>query len=149
MKADTTDIGVPEPLHDPLKTAQAGNDCVISAQVTNETNLKPQGMRLHYRVSGGQWTNTSMRGSGNGKFTGIIPAQPAGATVEYYLKAGSVFNTSRSLPVYAPYDTFSYKVTGSAFPAWAWGAAGAAILVCAAAILWYIRRIRMSRRRSE
>jgi hypothetical protein len=134
LGAPSLDIGVPQIIHNPVKGAQAGKDTVVDARVDNATNLKPDGLRLLYRVDGGRWNQAGMAGKGQGRFIGAIPGQINGARVDYYLAAESIFNTTGSLPLYAPYQHFSFGVTGGQVPMWGWAAGGAVILAIAAAV---------------
>jgi hypothetical protein len=140
LMAPSLDIGVPEIIHTPPRSVEGGKDFTVGARVENATNIKPHGLSLRYRVDGGPWNSVPMAGRGAGRFEGVIPGQAAGARVEYFLRAESIFNTTSELPKYAPYQAFVYKVAGPQMPAWGWGAAGAFVLVAAAAVLWRVRR---------
>jgi hypothetical protein len=136
QNAPSLDIGVPQIIHNPVKGAQAGKDISVEAGLDNATNLKPGGLRLLYRVDGGSWNQARMTEHGQGRFIGAIPGQKGGARVDYYLEASSVFNTTGELPRFAPYQHFSFGVTGIQVPSWGWAAFGAVILIAAVAIAW-------------
>jgi hypothetical protein len=140
LGAPSLSIGVPGIIHSPVKGAQAGKETPVEARVDNATNLMPDGLRLLYRVDGGRWNQAGMAGKGQGRFIGAIPGQINGARVDYYLAAASIFNITGSLPLYAPYQHFSFGVTGIQVPMWGWAASGAIILVAATAATWLIRR---------
>lgn len=143
LGAPSTDIGVPIITHTPRASVEAEKKYPVSALVTNATNLKTQGLKLIYRVGGGGWNSIRMAASGDGRFAAAIPGQATGASVDYYLEAESVFNTTSDLPAYGPYDTFSYKVTGLPIPLWGGAVAAGAILVVAATVAWHIKKRRL------
>ena len=143
LNAPSLDIGVPGIIQNPVKAAQAGKETIVEARVDNATNMRPGGLRLVYRVDGGSWTSTRMTDNGQGKFLGAVPGQSAGARVDYYLAAASLFNTTGSLPQYAPYEHFSYGVTGMVVPLWGWAAGGGVVAVIVAAVAWRAYRSRL------
>jgi len=143
QNAPSIEIGVPNIIHGPVKGAQAGKDAVVDSRVDNATNLKPGGLDLFYRVDGGSWSKVKMASRGLGKFTGAIPGQSAGARVDYYLAAESIFNTTSELPLYAPYQHFSFGVTGVQVPLWGWAVSGTIILAASAAVAWRIYKKRL------
>jgi hypothetical protein len=143
LNAPSLEIGVPGIIHSPVKGAPAGKETLVEARVDNATNMRPGGLRLVYSVDGGSWTSTRMTEKGQGKFLGVIPGQKSGARVDYYLAAASLFNITGLLPQYAPYEHFSYGVTGMVVPLWGWAAGGGVVAVIVAAVAWRAYRGRL------
>lgn len=63
---------------------------------------------LYYRVNNGSWSNVTMSESSGDIFSGSIPAQSAGAIVEFYLSASDTYNKTTTLMNGTDY--FSYEV---------------------------------------
>ncbi len=77
----------------------------VSATITD--NVAVANATLYYRVDSGAWTEVSMTATGN-LYSAQIPAQPAGSTVEYYIRA---YDTSGN---YVDSQIQSYTVSQSA-----------------------------------
>jgi len=142
LNSPTIQIGTPWMEHAARREAPAGQEYVVDVRVGNETNLAPKGLKVHYRVNGGGWSPVTMGRTGEGRYRAAIPGQGAGAAVDYYIQTYDAFNNTNGLPRYAPYEHFSYRVTGQPAAVWIGAAGGAAFLVAAAAAVWRFRRLR-------
>lgn len=62
--------------------------------------------KLYYRVNSGGWTGVEMASITREVYTGEIPGQASGSTVDYYLEAQQVTGCDRILPMLNQYYTF-------------------------------------------
>lgn len=86
---------------------------------------------IHYRVNGGSFVDAPMSATGNpDEFAGVIPAQPHGSVVEYYISALDTNNNYGTSPADAPASLHYFQVNDEfpddmeAVTAWTAGAAG-------------------------
>lgn len=65
-------------------------DLVITARVTSPGQPDPATVQLHWNTTGStsEFTVVTMTPGSNQMFTALIPAQPVGTVVDYYLSAG-------------------------------------------------------------
>jgi hypothetical protein len=145
QKGTSLDIGIPAVTHTPRKEIPAGQEYRVDASVDNATNLAERGLTLLYRSGTGSWSTVSMGRTGEGKYSGVIPGQSGGSRLEYYIRSKDTFNTTHFAPSYAPYDVFSSKVTGVAGGTLMWGGLGVVVLIAGLALVWRVRRQRLSR----
>jgi len=93
--------------HEP-RSPKAGEQVVVSARITDV----PSGVEsatLHYRVDGGSWVSQPMSRT-DGLWSAVIPAQEAGAAVQYYIEAvDGAGNSGKS-------DIYAYTVSGGETP---------------------------------
>ena len=81
--------------HTPLTTSENAGPFTVNANISDATGVVSAD--LYYRANGGAWTSVAMTPGTPPAFSASIPAQPLGATVEYYLTAADpVPNTSTS-----------------------------------------------------
>ncbi len=116
----------PEPLvsgvvHSPV-TPEVTEDVTVRATVYDPSL---QAVVLHYRTDSGPWITTTMTGDGTWHFTAIVPAQPLGTTVQYYVSAndsagnvvealnGSAFFSFTFNDTVAPVVSFSRPANGT------------------------------------
>ena len=99
-------------VHQPLpEESPPGEDLAVEAEITAARGVDTASLAVQYRVDGSSWSEALMsRTLGNDTYAAAIPAQAAGASVEYFILAhdnGSVRLTS---PRYAPYELHSFSV---------------------------------------
>lgn len=63
-----------------------------------------------YRVDGGGWVYTPFAHIAADDYKALVPAQPAGTRVEYYLHAEDTAGLMKTVPMWAPDDTFVFTV---------------------------------------
>lgn len=100
--------------HSPVATrAWSASGHVLEADVQADRGVNASSTMMIYRVDGGTWTEVSMTSPGPDPdiFTATVPAQPAGALVEYYFLARDLGGVLKMSPTYAPYELHSYTVT--------------------------------------
>ncbi len=85
-----------------------GKSFPLKVTVGNATNLDVNGVKVYYRVDGGEWHARDLSGSGD-SYKGWIPGQDAGTVVEFYFETddsrGAMFHTMK-----AGCCSFTYKV---------------------------------------
>jgi len=74
------------------------------------------GVTLTYAVDGGSATDLTATDNGDSTWTAVIPGQPEGAEVRWYLVATGENTVTASYPVTAPRFTASYTVAGAPLP---------------------------------
>ncbi|MGC9060280.1 MAG: M14 family zinc carboxypeptidase [Thermoplasmata archaeon] len=93
--------------HTPLQnTNDTVNGYTINASITS--NLTLTAVNLYWKTTG-NFNVIQMTNSGGNNYTATIPPQPYGSTVYYYIEAINI-NRSAILPIYAPEETYSFKV---------------------------------------
>ncbi len=96
-----------------------------------EWDIVANSTAIHYRVNGGDFSDVAMSPTGNpDEFSGVIPAQPYGSIVEYYISAMDTGNNLGTSPIDAPTSLHYFQVNDE-FPddmeivtAWTGGADG-------------------------
>ncbi len=83
----------------------------ITCMVRDEGPLNPTD--LAYAVNGGAFTTIPMVGAGIDRYTATIPAQPAGSTVEFYIRAEDAQMAFQTYPFGAPGNLEDYTVIGT------------------------------------
>ena len=76
--------------HTPLSGAQNGADgFTINAKIYSYSggNLVLSATRVYYQVDHGQWESVQMNSLGNNYYKAVIPSQPDGSTISYYIHA--------------------------------------------------------------
>jgi hypothetical protein len=140
LTASSINLSIPRLEHTPRKEVAAGTELTLDVKVQNASSLAADGLRLFYHVKGGSWSSTGMKRVGEGKYSGSVPGQAGGTVVEYYFRAADTFNTTHTLPSYAPYDIFATRITGISGGALTWGGVAAVILVACLALVWRFKR---------
>ena len=64
---------------------------------------------IHYRVDNGSWQTLTMSHAAGQQYTGIIPEQPAGSTVDYYLSAADASGRHETMPLIGSSDPFTFR----------------------------------------
>ena len=86
----------------------------VAADITAGRGVDTAGLSVLYRVDGGAWAESPMaQGASNDSYSGTIPSQAAGSTVEYYIVAHDLGGVELMSPRYAPYEVHSFTVTES------------------------------------
>jgi hypothetical protein len=82
----------------------------VSVKATDLNGLK--GVKLYYNVDAGAYTTVDMAVTGGqaNTYSGMIPAQPAGKTVTYYVEAENESGQKAWLPDGAPETTSTYTI---------------------------------------
>ena len=94
----------------PRNTSDVAGPYRVTANAWDDSALAS--VTLYYMV-GGDSEHVEMESAGNSLFTGLIPGQPLGSEVRFYVEAvDSSGNVSRD-PVGAPRVTYSFEVTDS------------------------------------
>lgn len=95
--------------HNDLEAAPSEEDIEINATLTLDFDFVPfmDEVDLHYRLnSETAWTTVPMTNTGGTAYQALIPAQPKGTVIAYYLSAEDVFgNISNVQPIAANYAT--------------------------------------------
>ncbi len=68
---------------------------------------------VYYKVDGGEYTFVQMTLVEDFTFTGIIPSQPEGAEVAYYIHAADESGQSRNHPFIGSADPHTFTITGT------------------------------------
>jgi agmatine deiminase len=112
------DPGMLRLLHVPLDGEQpAGQDLSVTAWIDDRSGagLVPGQQILRWRTAPeGSWRDVPLQSVGADSFAADIPAQPAGAGIEYRLEALDTTGRKVSLPRGAFPAAFRFTVTGSA-----------------------------------
>lgn len=105
------DIGLLYIRHIPLSGTQPWNhDYQLDAEVIacSGQNVYADSVLIWYRVNNGPWQMEHMTNTLDQNYTGYIPQQPAGSTVEYYLYAADASGRNETSPLMGPADPFSF-----------------------------------------
>ncbi len=94
----------------------------------SEAGLVPDSLRVYWRTSGGPWAWAPLTPVAPDSFVGIIPGQPVGSTVDYYLVAADSSGRRETLPRTAPLGFYRFTVTPTVGPVTASVQAGTVIL---------------------
>jgi hypothetical protein len=70
--------------------------------------VKTDSVLIWYKVNNGAYQAVHMTNTSNNHFTGIIPHQPAGSTVKYYLYAADQSNRRETAPFIGAADPFTF-----------------------------------------
>ncbi|MFH1845656.1 MAG: FlgD immunoglobulin-like domain containing protein [bacterium] len=75
--------------------------------------IDPASVYLHYRLDGGSFFDVLMTSAGGSLYTGLIPVQPYGSVVEYYISAEDDALNSGTSPTDAPTNLHYFEVDDS------------------------------------
>ncbi len=100
------------PLYD---TEDPGAARVVDAALRSIYPVERDSVLLHYSVDGTTYTTAALTGAGY-HYSGVIPAQPLGTTVRYYLTAVDESGRRATLPAGAPAVVLDYVVGIDATP---------------------------------
>jgi hypothetical protein len=89
----------------------------LQADVVADRGVDDSQLRVFYRVDSGTWSSAAMaHTAANDTYSGIIPSQPVGSSVEYYIVAHDKGGVELMSPMYAPYEVHSFLVIDTAPP---------------------------------
>jgi len=108
MMARPFDISIQ---HTPLTHAEANGPFDVTCQIVALEALDMASLQLHYRTNGGAFTTVAMSSDGGDQYSSVIPAQPQGALVEYYLSAADVEGSVALNPDSAPTTVHSFRTS--------------------------------------
>jgi hypothetical protein len=106
------DVGLLYIKHIPLSGNQpCENDYILQAEIiaASQQPVKNDSVLVHYRVNGGSFSTVLMANGPPGQYTGIIPKQAAGSTVEYYLSAADQSGRHATAPFAGEADPFRFE----------------------------------------
>jgi Zn-dependent metalloprotease len=75
--------------------------------------VDPTKEEIYYRVDGGAFTMEPMSAAGGDSYTGLVPAQPWGSIVEYYIKGENDLGQTGFSPAGAPGELHYFRVEDS------------------------------------
>jgi hypothetical protein len=92
-------------VHTPVTVHTNENDPIeIAANITStEAAINESALRVWYGIDGGSLISVGMASTGGNDYSGFIPAQAAGAFVEYYIYAEDDLTNSATDPLNAPF----------------------------------------------
>lgn len=115
--AGDRDVKAFDIIHSPVATrAWSAFGHTLDAKVTADRGVDTSKTSMFYRVDGGEWTELSMTRADNDTYKATVPAQHAGAHVEYYFVARDLGAVEKMSPLYAPYRLYSYAVSPISSP---------------------------------
>jgi len=90
--------------HEPLEdTEVTGQPYPVVARIVGAAQLIPDSLRVHWRIDGGGFASAVLSPTGQPDlYAASIPGQPAGAQVEYYLRARDGAGHVKTDPAGAP-----------------------------------------------
>lgn len=106
------DIGILYIRHIPLSGNQpCEQDYQVEAEVIACSGQPVIGdsVRIWYRVNNSTWESIQMTHTTGSFYEGLIPGQPAGSTVEYYLTAADASGRSETMPLIGAADPFRFQ----------------------------------------
>jgi agmatine deiminase len=106
------DIGMLYIRHIPLSGNQpCEHDFLLNAEVISSSGqpVYPDSVLIWYRVNNGAWLMEHMTHTTGQNYTGMIPKQAAGSTVEYYLYAADASGRNETCPLIGPADPFKFN----------------------------------------
>lgn len=112
----THSVGVADPMlivHQPLTNTEDDiNPYEIVASVEHRSGISSA--TLHWRIQGETpYQSVDMTPAGGVNWSGLIPAQSAGTTIEYYVEGESLSGKQQVRPIVAPEGYWSFKVLGN------------------------------------
>ena len=97
----------------PPALVESGLTTPVSLTIDPGTStLVPGGARLYTRVGGGAFTSQALTNQSGNEYSGVLPAAPCGATVEFYAEADAVGGGLATLGNAAsPYSALAQDIT--------------------------------------
>lgn len=105
------DIGMLYIQHIPIAGNQpCENDYVVEADIIASSHQPIIGdsVMIHYQVNGGSYHTAPMANTTANHYMGIIPKQPAGSVVKYYLSAADESGRYATAPLIGAADPFTF-----------------------------------------
>jgi agmatine/peptidylarginine deiminase len=108
------DKGMLHLTHARLRAAPAsahGYEVFVTVEDMSRAGLLEDGVRVFWRRGSSEWARVALRPSvAPGTWSGEIPRQPAGSTIEYYVEAASRSGRTETLPRTAPRGFYAFDV---------------------------------------
>jgi hypothetical protein len=96
--------------HQPLPHSAELGPFPVTCEILAAEPLDPATLQLHYRSDGSPFATAALAPTGQpGEYAAEIPAQPAGALVEYYLEAGDQLGRTATDPAGAPDELHAFR----------------------------------------
>jgi len=108
------DIGLLYIKHIPLAGNQpCENDWVINADIIacSKLPVKNDSVFIWYKVGNGSFQAVPMLNTSANHYAGIIPTQPGGSVIQYYLSAADESGRHETCPLIGPGDPFTFTST--------------------------------------
>jgi hypothetical protein len=105
------DLGLLYIKHIPLSGNQpAEDDFLLSADLIpcSDSAIYNDSVLIYYKVDNGSYEVANMTNTGGFHYTGIIPKQPAGSIISYYLYAADKSGRHATCPFIGPGDPFTF-----------------------------------------
>ncbi len=107
----------PNIAHEPLiDTEDTIGPYAVVATVTDRLPLAPAQAALHWRGNGGAWQTAAFAAQGGDTWSGLIPGQTAGTTVDYYLEVTDASGLTMRAPADAPGHLHTFVVDVDTVP---------------------------------
>jgi len=107
----------PDFRHDPLGDQPAGTGAFpVTVTILSRLPLVADSPGIYYRVDGGDWTRTPLAAAGGNQWTGTLPPQVAGRTVEYRFAASNEAGLTTLWPDPVRQDPFRFTVGADVTP---------------------------------
>ena len=106
------DIGMLYIKHIPLSGNQpCENDWVINADIIacSKLPVRNDSVLIWYKVGNGSYQALPMLNTSDNHYTGIIPSQPGGSVIQYYLSAADESGRHETCPLIGPGDPFTFN----------------------------------------
>ena len=106
------DIGMLYIKHIPLSGNQpCENDWVINADILacSKLPVRNDSVFIWYKVGNGSYQPVPMLNTSDNHYTGIIPSQPGGSVIQYYLSAADESGRHETCPLIGPGDPFTFN----------------------------------------
>ncbi len=107
-----SDIGLLQIVHRPLfGNHPAEEDYAILAEIIASSHqpVLADSVWIHYRVNGGPWLTAGMANTTGDNYSGVIPRQSGGSTVNYYLTAADASGRHANAPFTGSADPFTFE----------------------------------------
>ena len=101
-------------LHTPVDTLQSAYAVNITAFIQPNPANTLASVSVFYRVDSGSFTEVAMTASGSNNYSAVIPAEPDGSFVEYYIRAEDSSGRVSAHPQYAPGTWFNHYTVSAA-----------------------------------
>jgi len=99
--------------HTPLRDQPASAaGYTVRAEIRAEAGIAAGSAWVYYRLSGqSAFTRVALAAVSKSIYTAVIPAQPAGTTISYYLRANDRRGKTARRPYEAPRELYSFRVS--------------------------------------
>jgi agmatine deiminase len=88
-----------------------GYEVFVTVEDMSRAGLLEDGVRVFWRQGSSEWARVALHPSvAPGTWSGEIPRQPAGSTIEYYVEAASRSGRTETLPRTAPRSFYAFDV---------------------------------------